>query len=338
VTPRPRLAVLGANTLVGETLLELLIERRFPAIEIRAFALGATSGTQVSAGGEDWDLEELAGADLSGFDLLIAAPQTGLDRAQLKRLASDRKVLIDTGSDFRGDTGVPLVVPEANGEILGAAPELIAVPSALAVALATLLKPLQARLGLRRVQVSSYQAVSELGRDAVEELAQQTRQLLTFQPVSNRVFSRQIAFNCLPLIGEADAEGQSAEERTVAAELRRLLQMPELGVSITAVRVPVFYGHGASLSIETVEPFELVAVEALLASAPGLSLVSREDGDYYPTAVTEASGEDAVCIGRLRRDPSHPQSLQLWLVADNLRKGSALNAVQIAEALLPTRG
>lgn len=332
---RPRLAVLGANTLVGETLLELLVERRFPATEIRAFALGATAGAQVSAGGEDWDLEELAGADLSGYDLLFAAPQTGLSATELRRLAGDRTTLIDTGRALRDDGRVPLVVPEANAGALRDASSLIAVPSALAVALATVLKPLQQFCGLSRVQVSSYQAVSELGRDAVEELAQQTRQLLTFQPLTTQVFPRQIAFNCLPLIGEADAEGQSAEERSVAEELRRLLQAPSLAVAITAVRVPVFYGHGASLSIETEQPFELAAIESLLTAAPSLKLVTTEAAGYYPTAVTEASGEDAVCIGRVRRDPSHPQSLQLWLVTDNLRKGSALNAVQIAEALLP---
>lgn len=333
---RPRVGVLGANSLIGETLLELLVERRFPAVEIRAFALGATAGAQVSAGGEDWDIEELAGADLSAFDLLFAAPQTGLSPSALRALAGGKTVLIDAGQALGDEAGPVSVVPEANGELLAGAPSLIASPAALSVALATLLKPLHSRYGLDRVQVSSYQAVSELGREAVEELAQQTRQLLTFQPVSTRVFSRQIAFNCLPLIGELDDQGQSSEERRVTAELRGLLGEPALAIAITAVRVPVFYGHGASVSVETTQPFDLIEVEALLAAAPGLSLVNDASRDYYPTAVTEASGEDAVCIGRLRRDPSHAQSLQLWLVADNLRKGGALNAVQIAEALLAT--
>lgn len=336
MNPRPRVGVLGANSLVGETLLELLVERRFPAVEIRVFALGTTPGAQVSAGGEDWDIEELGAADLSAFDLLFAAPQTGLSPSALRALASGKTVLIDAGQALGNEPGPVSVVPEANSEVLADAPSLIASPAALSVALATLLKPLQTRYGLSRVQVSSYQAVSELGREAVEELAQQTRQLLTFQPVSTRVFSRQIAFNCLPLIGELDDQGQSSEERRVTGELRALLGEPTLAIAFTAVRVPVFYGHGASVSVETTQPFDLIEVEALLAAAPGLSLVNDASRDYYPTAVTEASGEDAVCIGRLRRDPSHARSLQLWLVADNLRKGSALNAVQIAEALLAT--
>lgn len=333
---RYRVAVLGANSLVGELLLELLVERRFPAIEIRAFALGVTPGAQVSAGGEDWDLEELAAADLAGFDLLLAAPQTGLESTQLRALAMGERLLIDTGASFRADPQVPLAAALVNDRALAerVPSGLVATPTPLAVALATVLKPLQAHCGLQRVQVSSYQAVSDLGREAVEELAQQTRQLLTFQTMENRVFARQIAFNCLPMTGAGDAQGQGDEEAAVTGELRRLLQQPELPLSLMAVRVPVFYGHGAALTVETQRPFDLTELRAILGAAPGLRLVEDADGAGCPTPVTDASGEDLVSLGRLRRDPSHPQALQLWLVADNLRQGSALNAVRIAESLL----
>lgn len=329
---RPRVAVLGADSLVGETLLELLIERRFPAAEIRAFALNPAAGSQVSAGGESWDLEELAGAPFADFDLLLAAPRCGLDASQLRPLAGSAQ-LIDLGGHFVADEQVPLVVPEANGSSLTSDVPLIACPSAMAILLATALAPLQAEWGLRRVQVASYEAVSDLGREAVEELVQQTRQLLTFQTVSSRVFPRQIAFNCLPHTGATEDEDSARVEQAVSAELRRLLAAKTLPISINAVRVPVFYGHGATVSVETERPFDLADVQARLAGSAGLKLLPATEAPYYPTPVTEASGEDAVLIGRLRRDPSHPQGLQFWLVADNLRKGSALNAVQIAEQL-----
>lgn len=329
-----RVAVLGADSLVGETLLEQLVERRFPAREIRAYALGCVAGSQVSAGGEDWDLEELAGADFGDFDLLLLAPRCGLESQQLDARVGDGTLIIDCGVGSRISPAAPLALAGVKMPVASTRGR-VALPSALSAALAVALAPLR-DLGLGRVQVSSYQAVSELGRDGVEELAQQTRQLLTFQPVSSRIFPRQIAFNCLPLIGEADPDGQGMEERVVADELRRLLDQPQLPISVTAVRVPVFYGHGAALTVETAEAIGLPALRQRFDAMPGLRLVDDAGTGYYPTAVTEASGEDAVFIGRLRRDPSHPRAFQFWLVADNLRQGTAVNAMRIAEALLAT--
>ena len=327
MSARYRVAVLGADSLVGEALLELLVEERFPAAEIRAFAVQPGVGAQVSAGGEDWDLEDLQGSDLSGFDLLLAAPRCGLDAGRLQALAG-KALVIDCDEAAAGNPGVPLCsAGSAAGE---GRTGCIAIPGALALMLSTVLAPLRDTFGLRRVEVTACLAVSDLGRDAVEELAQQTRQLLTFQPVSGRQFDRQIAFNCLPQAGTTDAEGLSREERGTAQQLRRLLALPELALSITALRVPVFYGHGAAVGVELAGPVSLPALQELLSTTPGLHLVASDAAPYYPTAVTEASGDGAIWVGRLRADPSRAQGLQLWVVADNLRRGLALNAVRIA--------
>lgn len=329
-----RVAVLGADSLVGEALLELLVEERFPAVEIRAFAFDAAAGTQVSAGGEDWDLEELRNADLNGFELLFAAPRCGLDLPALRALAA-KALVIDCGEAAADEASLPLGLAE---DFAGDRRGLVAMPCALASMLAAALAPLHDAAGLRGVQVTACLAVSDLGRDAVEELAQQTRQLLTFQPVSNRRFDRQIAFNCLPQTGESDADGQSLDERRTAAQLRRLLALPELPLSVAALQVPVFYGHGAWVGVETDRPLALADLEARFAGTTGLRLVPSRTAPYYPTAVTEASGDDAVWVGRLRMDPSRPQGLQFWVVADNLRRCLALNAVRLARRLADRPG
>ena len=327
MSARYRVAVLGADSLVGEALLECLVEERFPAAEIRAYALQPGIGAQISAGGEDWDLEDLQDADLSGFDLLLAAPRCGLDADRLSALAA-RALVIDCDAAAAGNPALPLCTAgAAAGEGRSG---LLAIPDALALMLSTVLKPLHEAAGLARVDVTACLAVSDLGRDAVEELAQQTRQLLTFQPVSGRHFDRQIAFNCLPQTSEVDADGYSREERSAAEQLRRLLAMPELPLSVATLRVPVFYGHGAWVGIELCRPLPLATAQQLLTEAPGLQLVASDAAPYYPTAVTEASGDAAIWVGRLRPDASRPQAFQLWVVADNLRRGLASNAVRVA--------
>ena len=327
MSARYRVAVLGADSLVGEALLECLVEERFPAAEIRAYALQPDIGAQISAGGEDWDLEDLQGADLSGFDLLLAAPRCGLDADRLAALAA-RALVIDCDAAAAANPALPLC---AAGAAAGEGRSgLLAVPGALALMLSAVLAPLREAAGLARVDVTACLAVSDLGRDAVEELAQQTRQLLTFQPVSGRQFDRQIAFNCLPRTGDLDVDGCSREERSAMEQLRRLLALPELPLSVVALRVPVFYGHGAWVGVELDRPLPLTAAQQLLAGTPGLRLVPPDTAPYYPTAVTEASGDSAIWVGRLRQDASRPQAIQLWIVADNLRRGLASNAVQLA--------
>lgn len=327
MSARYRVAVLGADSLVGEALLECLVEERFPAAEIRAYALQPGVGAQVSAGGEDWDLEDLQDADLGSFELLLVAPRCGVDPQRLRTLAFGALV-IDCG-EAAGDDLAPSAVAAAGGRT-----GLVAMPGALAAMLVAVLAPLRDAAGLRRVTVTACLAVSDLGRDAVEELAQQTRQLLTFQPVSPRQFDRQIAFNCLPQTGETDADGLSREERRTTAELRRLLALPELPLSVAALRVPVFYGHGAWVGVETALPGDLATLTARLAAAPGLRLAPSDAAPYYPTAVTEASGDDAIWVGRVRGDPSQPGGIQLWVVADNLRRTLALDAVRLASRRL----
>lgn len=333
MSARYRVAVLGADTAVGEVLLDLLIDRRFPSTEILALGLAPTPGAVVQAGGEEWDLLPAEACDYRGLQLVFLAYGASLDAALLARISAAGCCLIDAAGALRAAPEVPLLVPEINSELLSeyAGSRRLSAPGALSIALSLALAPLHRAAGLKSVQLSSYQAVSALGREAVDELAQQTRQLLTFQPVSHRVFAQQIAFNCLPAIGRLDAEGHSREELDLVRETRQLLNAPELAISVTAVQVPVFYGHAAAVHVQTERPLELDAARRLLESAPGLRL---SDGVEFPTQVGQASGEDAVFIGRLRRDLPPANGLVFWLVTDNLRKGAALNAVQIAEALV----
>jgi aspartate-semialdehyde dehydrogenase len=333
MSARYRVAVLGADTAVGEVLLDLLIDRRFPSAEILALALAPTQGAVVQAGGEEWDLSPADSCDYHAVQLVFLAYGADLDAALLARISAAGCCLIDAAGALRNAPEVPLLVPEINSELLSdyGRDRRLSAPGALSIALALALAPLHRAAGLKSVQLSSYQAVSALGREAVEELAQQTRQLLTFQPVSHRVFGQQIAFNCLPVIGRLDAEGHSQEELDLVRETRQLLNAPTLAIGVTAVQVPVFYGHAAAVHIQTERPLELDAARRLLESAPGLCL---SEGVEYPTQIGQASGEDAVFIGRLRRDLPPANGLSFWLVTDNLRKGAALNAVQIAEALV----
>lgn len=328
-----RVGVLGADTAVGEVLLDLLIDRRFPGAEILALSLAPSQGAVVQAGGEEWDLLPADSCDYGSLHLVFLAYGAGLDADLLARITAAGCWLIDAAGALRTAPEVPLLVPELNAGLLSelGRSRRLSAPGALSIALSLALAPLQRAAGLKSVQLSSYQAVSALGREAVEELAQQTRQLLTFQPVSQRVFSQQIAFNCLPEIGVLDTDGHSQEERELIRETRQLLKAPALAISVTAVQVPVFYGHAAAVHLQTERPLSLATARELLASAPGLSLSADAD---YPTQIGQASGEDAVFIGRLRSDLPPAEGLSFWLVTDNLRKGAALNAVQIAETLI----
>ncbi len=245
-------------------------------------------------------------------------------------------VVIDNTSHFRRDEDIPLVVPEVNpGAIAGyTARGIIANPNCSTIQMLVALKPIYDAVGITRINVATYQAVSGTGKAAIEELAGQTARLLNGQPVETNVYPRQIAFNALPHIDSFQDNGYTREEMKMVWETQKIFDDPDIQVNPTCVRVPVFFGHSEAVHIETREKLSAMAARELLESAPGVTVLDQREDGGYPTAVTEAAGADPVYVGRIREDISHPQGLALWVVSDNVRKGAALNSVQIAEILL----
>lgn len=329
-------AVVGADGAVGEALLEILQEREFPYGKIYALAHGDRVGSTVDFGNRDLPVGDAMDFDYSKLAIVLLAGDAALAAACAPRAVAAGCAVIDLSGSFSGVAGIPLIVPEVNAPALSGwrARGIVASPGSMATMLALVLKPVQDTIGLERINVSSYQCVSDAGRAAVEELAQQTRALLNFQEVPLAVFAKQIAFNVLPQIGRLDDNGDTGEERQLAEQLRRLLGAPQLRINATAVQVPVFYGHAAAIQLETRETPVVEDLREQLGAAPGVELLDERVDGGWPTPVTEASGQDGVFVGRIRADHSHPRGLNLWVVADNLRKGAALNGVQIAECLV----
>jgi aspartate-semialdehyde dehydrogenase len=290
---------------------------------------GAAAGAQLPLGNREITVDALESFDFSSVQLAFFTAGAATAAAYAARAAAAGCIVIDTSSQFRGDAAVPLVIPELNAAAMSAVRGggIVACPGAAGIALALVLKPLHDAAGVQRVNVFSGRPVSEDGRAAVEELAQQTRALLNFQDLPRNLYPKQIAFNLLPVA--AGAEDEAAAER----ELRRLLGNPALAVNLSAIHVPVFYGYSLAVNLETRDKLTVEQVRALLGAAPGLELPD-EAAEGVPTAVTEASGQDAVFVGRISEDRSHAHGLRLWITMDNLRKGSALNAVQVGEVLV----
>lgn len=326
--------VAGATGAVGEVLLELLHEREFPVGRIAALAGARSAGGRVAFGDKRLPVRTLDGFDFSGWDLALFSAGSDVSRTHAPRAAAAGCLVIDNTSCFRMDPAVPLVVPEINAHtiagLLGdaAAGGIIANPNCSTIQMVLALAPIHAAAGIARINVATYQSVSGAGRAAVEELATQTRDRFAFQESSPRVLSAPIAFNVLARIDRTGDNGYTGEEMKMHNETRRILNDQRLAVNATAVRVPVFHGHAEAVHLETREEISLERVRELLAAAPGVTLL---DANADATPVTHAAGTDEVYVGRLRRDHSHPRGIDLWIVADNLRKGAALNAVQIAE-------
>lgn len=329
-------AVVGADGAVGAALLEILHEREFPYGKIHALAHGERVGSTVDFGNRELPVADAVDFDYSQIAIVLLAGDAVLAAACAPHAVAAGCAVIDLSGGFRDVAGIPLIVPEINAAALSGwrARGIVASPGSMATMLALALKPVQDTIGLERINVSSYQCVSDAGRAAVEELAQQTRALLNFHEVPLAVFAKQIAFNVLPQIGRIDEQGDSDEERDLATQLRHLLEAPQLRINATAVQVPVFYGHAAAIQLETRETPVIEDLREQLSAAPGVELLDERVEGGWPTPVTEASGQDAVFVGRIRTDHSHPRGLNLWVVADNLRKGAALNGVQIAECLV----
>jgi len=333
-SPRFNIAVVGATGAVGETMLSILHERNFPAGTVTALASERSTGSEVAFGNGKLTVQDLSTFDPSGIDIALFSAGGDISREYAPKFAEKGVVVIDNSSAFRQDDDVPLVVSEVNPDALKQRLRgIIANPNCSTMQMLVALAPLHRQYGIERINVATYQSVSGAGRSAMEELGQQTAQLLNFKDIAPDKFPVQIAFNLIPHIDSFEDNGFTREEMKLVWETRKILGDDSIQVNPTAVRVPVFYGHSEAVNIETRTKVTAAEARALLAASPGIEIVDTPAPGGYPTPVTHASGKDAVFVGRIREDISHPRGLNLWIVSDNIRKGAALNAVQLAELI-----
>lgn len=328
------IAIVGATGLVGGTLLSILEERKFPIDQLFLVASHQSSGKSLPFRGKQHQIHDLAHFDFQQTSIAFFCVSNQLTQEFAPIATANGNVVIDKSYFYRTNAEVPLIVPEVNLNVLHEYKKMniIANPNCNTIPIAVALKPIYDAVGIERINISTYQAVSGTGKDAVSELSEQTKQLLNHETISPKVYSQQIAFNVLPHIDDFQENGYTREEMKMVWEMQKIFNDPTLAINPTAVRVPVFYGHAASLHIETKNKISQAQALSLLSQAPGVKILA---GDHaYPTPVQDAAGKDAVYIGRVREDISHHHGLNLWVVADNLRKGAALNAVQIAEHLI----
>ncbi|NWF33087.1 aspartate-semialdehyde dehydrogenase [Stenotrophomonas sp. SAM-B] len=329
---RFHVAVVGATGAVGETMLAILAERNFPIATLSLLASSRSAGGEIEYQGEKIKVQDLSTFDPNGVDIALFSAGGSVSKEFGPKFAAAGAVVIDNSSAFRYDDDVPLVVSEVNPEALKNRPRgIIANPNCSTMQMLVALAPLHRQYGIERINVATYQSVSGGGRSALEELGKQTGQLLSFQEIDPQRFPVQIAFNLIPHIDDFQDNGYTKEEMKLVWETRKILGDDSILVNPTAVRVPVFYGHSEAVTIETRDKVTPDAARELLARSPGVEVVDRHEAGGYPTPVTHASGTDAVYVGRIREDLSHPRGLNLWIVSDNIRKGAALNAVQLAE-------
>ncbi len=325
-------AVVGATGAVGQTMLSILAERGFPVGKLSVLASARSAGNQIEFDGGKVTVEDLATFDPTGVDIALFSAGGDISKEYAPKFAAAGAVVIDNSSAFRYDDDVPLVVSEVNPEAAKNRPRgIIANPNCSTMQLMPVLAPIHREAGIERINIATYQSVSGAGQTGMEELGRQTAQLLGFQPAEAKKFPVQIAFNLIPHIDEFQDNGYTKEEMKLVWETRKILGDDSILVNPTAVRVPVFYGHSEAVHIETRQKISVERVRELLAAAPGVEVVDERTAGGYPTPVTHASGNDPVYVGRLREDISHPRGLDMWVVADNIRKGAALNAVQLAE-------
>lgn len=329
-------AVVGATGAVGEAMLAILAERKFPADQVFALASERSAGKRVEFGDKQLVVQDLAGFDFSRAPIGLFSAGASISAEYAPKAAEAGCVVIDNTSQFRYDDDIPLVVPEVNAGKIGdyRSRGIIANPNCSTIQMLVALKPIYDAVGIERINVATYQAVSGTGKEAIEELASQTAALLNAKPIETRVYAKQIAFNALPHIDVFMENGYTKEEMKMVWETRKIMGDERIAVNPTAVRVPVFYGHSEAVHVETREKISVDQVRTLLKKAPGIKLLDERRDGGYPTAVTEGAGTDPVYVGRIREDISHPRGINLWVVADNVRKGAALNSVQIAEILL----
>ena len=327
------IAIIGATTSVGETLLEILEERKFPVGQIFLLDSEASSGARLEFSGYALKIGDIASFDFSRVQLAFFVSTEEVSKEYVKKAASEGCMVIDRTPAFRNDKDVPLIIPEVNEAALEGIGkgEIVSSPSCNSIQMLVALKPIYDSVGIKRINISTYQSVSGSGKSAAEELASQTAALLNFRDVKCKTYPKQIAFNVLPQVGELLDNGYTNEEMKLIHETQKVLNDDSIMVNATAVRVPVFIGHAASINIETKEKISVSKVNELLSQASGIELTNQSE---WPTPVTEAAGKDSVFVGRVREDMSLENGLNLWVVTDNMRKGGATNAVQIAEILV----
>lgn len=326
-------AVVGATDLVGEEVVTILEQRDFPVQELRLLATEGQAGARVSYKGKELLVEKLSDTALKDVDIAIFASGVAVSQQFVPVAVDAGAIVIDTTSAFRRDPNVPLIVPEVNPHTVGSHRGILASPGCSATQLAVVLRPIHTIARLKRVVVSTYQAVSETGKEAIEELDKQVRSIFNHRDVVCQVYPHQIAFNCLPHLGAFQDNGYAAEEMDLIHDIKKIFDADDLRITATAVRIPVFYGNSLSVNIETEKKISPEEVGYYLEDAPGIKVVDEPENNLYPLAV-EAVGEDEVWVGRIREDESLENGINLWIVTDNLRKGAAVNAVQIAEVLI----
>lgn len=328
--------VVGATGAVGEAMLDILAQRRFPVNNVYAVASSRSAGKTVAFGDRELVVEDLATFDFAKAQIGLFSAGAALSAEYAPKAAAAGCVVVDNTSQFRYDADIPLVVPEVNPHAIAQYKNrgIIANPNCSTIQMVVALKPIHDAVGIARINVATYQAVSGTGKEAIEELATQTALLLNGKPIECDVYPKQIAFNVLPHIDVFLSNGYTKEEMKMVWETRKIMEDEDILVNPTAVRVPVFYGHSEAVHIETRQKITEVAARELLATAPGVVVLDEHKPGGYPTAVTEAAGKDPVYVGRIREDISHPHGLNLWVVSDNVRKGAALNSIQIAEILI----
>ena len=329
-------AIVGATGAVGETLLSILAERKFPVAKLIALASSRSAGGSVEFNGKSITVADLADFDFDGVDIAFFSAGGSVSKLHAPRAAAAGAVVIDNTSEFRYHDEIPLVVSEVNPDALAGYTRhgIVANPNCSTMQLMVALKPLHDAAKIERINIATYQSVSGTGQKALEELGRQTANLLAFKEAAPEVYPVQIAFNVIPHGGDFMENGYTTEEMKLVWETRKILGDDSILVNATVVRVPVFYGHSEAVAIETRDKLSAAQARELLEAAPGIEVVDEARGGGYPTPVTHASGSDPVYVGRIREDLSHPRGLNLWVVADNIRKGAALNAVQIAEWLV----
>ena len=328
-------AIVGATGAVGEALLTVLQERKFPLDRLYPLASARSVGKTVEYNGETLDVEDLATFDFTGVDIALFSAGSAVSKEYAPIAAAAGCVVIDNTSFFRYDADIPLVVPEVNPARIADYTHrgIIANPNCSTIQMVVALKPLHDAVGITRINVATYQAVSGTGKKAVTELISQMSELLNGRPVKSVVYPQQIAFNVLPHIDDFQDNGYTREEMKMVWETRKILEDDSIMVNPTAVRVPVLYGHSEAIHLELKAPLRAEDARKLLMKAPGVRVVDDPAKRKYPTPIRDAVGHDEVFVGRIRQDISHPCGLNLWVVADNIRKGAATNAVQIAEIL-----
>ena len=331
-----RVAVLGATGLVGETMISVLEERDFPVSELYPLASNRSLGKTVQLKGKSYPVIDVETFDFSKADIGLFSAGAEVSAKYAPIAAAAGCVVIDNTSQFRYQDDIPLVVPEVNPKDIALFRNhgIIANPNCSTIQMLVALKPLHDAAGITRINVATYQSVSGAGKEAVDELAQQTAELLNGRPATVKVIAKQIAFNCVPQIDKFQDNGYTKEEMKMFWETQKIMGDKTIQVNATAVRVPVFYGHSEVVNIETRKKLTAAEARRLLEKAPGITVMDEPVPGGYPTAATEAANHDTVYVGRIREDISHERGLNLWVVSDNVRKGAATNSVQIAEILV----